>query len=266
MEPNIAEPLNIVIVDDEEDACHNLRYMLNTCAAGRVHISGIAHNTLQAQQLINSHAPDAVFLDIEMPHENAFHFLERIAPLHFDIVFVTAYDEFAIQAFKLNAVNYLLKPVSPAEIKHTLERLTDRKQLRRLHYPPDYRELGHHINDRRQPDKIVLKENTDVEVVAFTDILFLEAMGSYSKIYFLRAGVVKTKTLSNNIAGYEAMLPQQLFYRIHKSYLVNCSYLSRILKEEQAYVELKKEFTLPVSRRRYTDMLGFLRDNNFHAV
>jgi two-component system LytT family response regulator len=266
MEPNLTSQLRIVIVDDEEDACNNLQYMLNTCAADRLHIAGIAHDTQQAQQLIEQHTPDAVFLDIEMPRENAFRFLQRIAPLQFDVVFVTAYDDFAIQAFQLNAVNYLLKPVSPAEIRNTLERLMERKQLRRLHYDPNYRELGDHIGDRRLPDKIVLKENTDVEIVAFTDILFLEAMGSYSKIYFLRAGLVKTKTLSNNIAGYEAIFPQHLFYRIHKSYLVNCSHLSRILKEEQVYVVIKKEFTLPVSRRRYTDMLSFLKEHNFYAA
>src|SRR5579872_4566369 len=91
--------INVLIVDDEKEACVNLENILKDYVDEGINIVGLAHNAKEAERQINEFAPDAVFLDIEMPNENAFHFLERISPVNFEVIFVTAYDEYAIRAF-----------------------------------------------------------------------------------------------------------------------------------------------------------------------
>jgi two-component system LytT family response regulator len=106
--PENRNSINIIIVDDENKACTILKDIITEYADPIIRVVGIAHSTYEAEALIYKLSPDAVFLDIEMPNENAFHFLERIAPFAFEVIFVTAYDEFAVKAFRLNAVDYIL--------------------------------------------------------------------------------------------------------------------------------------------------------------
>src|ERR1700689_5825299 len=118
--------LNVLIVDDEMEACDNLKNILMEYVDKEINIAGIANNTREAEAQINNFLPDAVFLDIEMPNENAFHFLSRISPFGFEVIFVTAYDEYAIKAFKLNAVDYILKPISIAELTAAVQKLKEK--------------------------------------------------------------------------------------------------------------------------------------------
>src|SRR5579872_2150289 len=117
------KPLKVLIVDDERKACINLRNLLLTYVDKDINIAGIASDTHDAYTQIIKHTPDAVFLDIEMPNENAFHFLERIGPVDFEVVFVTAFDEYAVRAFKLNALDYILKPISVSELRNAHAKL-----------------------------------------------------------------------------------------------------------------------------------------------
>src|ERR1043165_6987188 len=100
--------LKVLIVDDETEACRNLQNILSKYIDCNIQVAGVAHNTVEAERLVRLHNPDAVFLDIEMPEENAFDFLQRIYPYSFEVIFITAYDEYAIKAFKLHAMDYLL--------------------------------------------------------------------------------------------------------------------------------------------------------------
>jgi len=97
--------LNVIIVDDEMDACKNLQKILVEYVDSGINILSIANSTAEAEKQILEHKPDVVFLDIEMPNENAFEFLDRIVEINFEVIFVTAYDEYAIKAFKLNAID-----------------------------------------------------------------------------------------------------------------------------------------------------------------
>ena len=99
------KPLKVLIVDDERKACTNLKNLLLEYVDPALNIAGMANDTREAQIQISKHEPDAVFLDIEMPNENAFQFLERVSPVDFVVIFVTAYDEYAIKAFELNGVD-----------------------------------------------------------------------------------------------------------------------------------------------------------------
>ncbi len=256
------KPISVLIVDDEEEACTNLKNILNEYIDEQVHVAGTAHNTIEAEKLIDKFSPDAVFLDIEMPKENAFAFLERISPVNFEVVFVTAYDEYAIRAFKTNAVDYILKPISIPELKEAMKKLKEKIMIRNVFRGVDYKDLSHQVAGRMKGQKIILKDNNVVEVVDFKDILFVEAQGSYFKVVFFKDNVVKEIVMCGTLTEYEELLSPELFFRVHKSYIINCLHVKNIIKDEHSRVVINDDFTLPVSRRRYASLIEYLKNNH----
>ena len=252
-------------MDDELKACSILKNLLIKYVDPDINIAGIANNTKDAEELVHKLRPDAVFLDVEMPGENAFNFLKRISPISFEVVFVTAYDDYAIKALRLNAVDYILKPISINELRNAIERLKDRLKLKKngRELKSSYSELSCDIDTKAKQHKIILKDKNNTEVVYFKDIFYIEAQGSYSRVFFRKFGSVKEITMSWLVTDYEELLPADQFFRIHRSYLINCSHINRILNEEVNYVLLNNEFKLPVSRRSYTPLIDFLKINDF---
>ena len=257
---------SVLIVDDEKEACTNLKNMLLEYVDSGINIVGIAHNTSEAEKQIIKLAPDAVFLDIEMPNENAFHFLDRISPFNFEVIFVTAYDEYAVRAFKLNAIDYILKPISIIELKNAYQKLKDRIKYKNIiaNNITSYNDLSNQAINKVKNQKITLKEGNSIEVIDFKDIYFVEAQGSYSRILFLKNNTTKEIIMSSALSEYEELLPAELFYRIHKSYLINCAHVKKILKDDISQVVIKDNITLPISRRRFPLLLDFLKRNDFY--
>lgn len=255
--------INVLIVDDEKRACANLKNKLAGFADIRV--LDMALNTAEAEILIRSLKPDAVFLDIQMPRENAFQFLDRIGTVDFEIIFVTAYDDYAVRAFKLNALDYILKPIDAGELSVAVHKLRERIGMNNLirTYETSFTELSDSMLNNTRQTKVVLRSTNHSEIVAFKDIYFIEAQGSYSRILFLQNEVVREMTMSVSLSDYEEMLPSDLFYRIHKSYLINCSHVNRILTGETNYVVVKHEYTLPVSRRRFFPLKKILKNYGY---
>jgi two-component system, LytTR family, response regulator len=253
--------LKAIIVDDEPTACDNLKNVLSQYAADTIELCGIVHSTEAALQQIQHYKPDVLFLDIEMPVENAFHFLARIYPFDFEVIFVTAYDEYAVKAFKLNAIDYILKPISVAEIIQAVNRLLEKNTYKKLlqERSAEYKELVAQMTGNNVPQRIFLREQNNVMAVAFTDICFIEAKGSYSKIYFLENGREQQIVMCHSISEYEELLPKDIFFRVHKSYLINCRYLQKVTKDHYVCVEINDTYNIPVSRRRYPFMLEFIK-------
>lgn len=264
--PHTKKPITVLIVDDEEEACANLENILSEYVDEPVYVTGVAHSTFDAEKLIEKFSPDAVLLDIEMPKENAFAFLERISPVNFEVVFVTAYDEYAIRAFKMNAVDYLLKPISIPELKDTMKKLREKIKFRNIvggkKDGSNYDDLSRQVSSRVKGHKIALKDNNVVEVVDFRDIFYIEAQGSYFKVVFLKGNAVKEIVMSGSLTDYEELLPPEFFFRIHKSYIINCLHIKKIIRDEHSMAVIKGNFTLPVSRRRYTLLIEYLKNNH----
>jgi len=260
--------LNILIVDDERKACTNLKNLLLEYVDADVHIAGLAHNTREAEKQIKDLRPDAVFLDIEMPEENAFHFLERISPFDFEVIFVTSYDEYAIRAFKLNAIDYILKPISINELKNAVKKLREKLKYKNSFPQIDstYTRVSDQVSNKSVPNKIILRNVNSSEIVDFDKIHFIEAQGSYSRIVYAKNDAVKEVVMSNPLSDYEELLPANMFYRIHRSYLVNCLFISKIHKDGTCKIILKDNSVLPVSRRRYAILLEFLQYNRYVNV
>ncbi|MES2704948.1 MAG: LytTR family DNA-binding domain-containing protein [Bacteroidota bacterium] len=259
------QAIKVLIVDDEKKACINLQNLLAEFIDADVNVVGIANSTKEAEAQIALHNPDAVFLDIHMPNENAFHFLDRIAPFNFEVIFVTAYDEYAVRAFKLNAIDYILKPISIKELAAAVQKLKERLKYKTLLSASElsFAEVSGQVANKLKPTRITLRGINKIEVVDFRDIYFLEAQSSYSKILFTRNNKVREMTMSNPLSDYEEILPMNIFYRIHRSYLVNCSHITSVVNDESKIV-IEPDFILPVSRRRFGALIDFLKTNDFY--
>lgn len=263
MEP--IKSIDILIVDDEYEACSNLKNLIFEYVEPGLNIVGLAHNTKEAELMIKELSPAAVFLDIEMPNENAFDFLDRVMPLDFEVIFVTAYDEYAIRAFKLNAVDYILKPISISELRESVRKLKERLLYRHMlnQSSASYREIIRQVKDKKNNQKITFRDGSNIEIVEFKDIILIEANGSYSKVLYRKDNRMKNAIMSTSLVEYEELLPDNTFYRIHKSYIINCVFIRQILKGDTSQVFLTFEITLPISRRRFVPLLEFLKSNDF---
>ncbi len=254
--------IKVLIVDNEKKACNNLKNMLLEFVDSEIDIVGVCYSTLDAEEKINALKPDAVFLDIQMPYENAFHFLDRISPVNFEVIFVTAYDDYAVRAFRLNALDYILKPISISELESAVKKLKEKVRYKKVFATKiiSYSEVSDQVSKKLKIHKIRTDES---EVIEFSDICFIEAQSSYSKICFFNNGTLQEIVMSYPLSDYEELLPEDIFYRIHRSYLINCAQLKEISGESSSQVILRNDITLPVSRRRFSPLLEFLKTNNY---
>lgn len=252
--------LNVLLVDDEENACINLRNLLSNYIEEPLNILGMANSTTEAEHLIAQLKPNIVFLDIDMQTENAFHFLSRIAPVDFEIVFVTAYDEYAVRAFRLNAVDYILKPIDIDELRAAVQKTKIRLQAN-LIKRNEYDALAAMVNNdhRPEPNKIIIRSSNHIEIVDFNDLVFISAVSNYSKITFRKKGEEKDMIVSNTLMEYEDLLPKHIFFRIHRSFLVNKSFITGIINGAHGHEVEVAARKLPISRRRYLQLTEFLK-------
>lgn len=262
---NKSEVINVLIVDDEKNACINLGNLIAKFVTKNIRVAGIATSTAEALFMIDTLQPDAIFLDIDMPEENAFQFLQRIPPYSFDIVFVTAYDQYAVKAFRLNAVDYILKPIDIDELVNAVDRLYERRKSKNAMYvdKEEYSEVLVQLTNRSPVRKIKLKSVNGIELVSFEHIYFIEGEGAYSRVFFHKGDGVCEMLLSNSLSEYEELLPSDMFYRVHKSYLVNCTHINKFVSNESIHIVLKHNFSIPVSRRRVITLKKFLKSHGY---
>ncbi len=199
-----------LIVDDERLARKELRSML--AEHPTIEISGEAENVEQAMAQIRAHKPDVVFLDIQMPGESGFHLLEKIAPT-FKVIFVTAFDAYAIRAFEVNALDYLLKPINPLRLAQAIERLavSDPAAL-----PPRKLEYD---------DRLFVESGEQSRFLRIASIVYIHAADDYSEIH--TADGQKALVLKS-LREWEERLPEKRFTRIHRSIIVNLDYVEKV--------------------------------------
>jgi two-component system, LytTR family, response regulator len=202
--------VRVLIVDDERLARERMRGML----AQQPSVTSIAEaaNVTSAADAIRANCPDVVFLDIEMPGGNGFELLER-ASGDFAIVFVTAFDEYAVRAFEVNALDYLVKPVDPARLSRTLERIASRAPVPRR----DLRPLS-------ADDRLFLPRERSGRFVSLTSVVAITAAGSYSEV---RTSDGRTDLVHRTMEEWEAVLPGAIFRRVHRSAIVNLDLVVR---------------------------------------
>jgi two-component system LytT family response regulator len=249
--------LRAVIVDDEELARQLLREYL--WEAGGVEVVAECADGFDAVKAIGELKPDLVFLDVQMPKLDGFEVLELIDPPP-SVIFVTAYDQYAMRAFEANAVDYLLKPFRLDRFKKALERARERARTRPSPAgltPPD---LAAAARPPGQPaERIVVRDGSKVHIIPIAKLDYVEAQDDYAALHSEQKNYLKQQT----IASLETQLDPQRFVRIHRSYIVNLERIARIepYAKDSRVAVLRDGKQLPVSRSGYARLKALLGES-----
>jgi two-component system LytT family response regulator len=238
--------LNAIIVDDEPNNLDSITLLLEKNCPN-VHVAGVALNAESARKLITKVNPSLVFLDIQMPNENGFQLLQSLPAISFEVIFVTAYDQYGIQAIKLSALDYLLKPVNIDDLKQAVSKAEQRQHTRQQQML--LQNLLQHVHDgkNKQPQKLGLPTAKETKLVNIPDIIRCESSNSYTTFYLSDKEKVM---VSRPIKEYEELLNGYGFIRVHQSHLVNKEYIQSMLKTEGNSLLLKDGSLIPVSKQK----------------
>lgn len=234
------EKITAIIVDDELNARENLRYLLREFCEN-VNVISEASNVDEAVLAIKKHTPQLVFLDIEMPRKNGFQLLNEFSEIDFQIIFVTAYDMYAVKAFEVAALDYLLKPIA-------IERLQEavKKAVNLISKPLETKEKLQVLKDnKKQLRKIAIPYKTDYVILNITDVLCIEADRMYCTLYTVKGAKY---VIAKKLSYYEKLLCNEIdFIRLHRSWIVNLSKIETYSKRTKEVV-LETQFKVPVSK------------------
>lgn len=254
--------LRALIVDDEEFARKNLVMMLEEFCP-EIEVIGEAERKDQAKSIIESSQPDVVFLDIRMPsNAEGFELLEEIEEKNFQVVFVTAFKDYAIRAFNASAVYYLLKPIDIEELQVAVKKLVETRAIYAenpesyLTYFSSLRNLSDNLLRNKPNNRIAVSHTKGLKIIEDDTILHLEASGNCTTIYFKDGSrYLDTRTLKT----YENILDPSKFSRIHKSHIINLNELTEYLNEDGHFAVLKTGLRVPVARNRVTEFVKMLK-------
>lgn len=246
--------INAIIIDDESRGRESLKKLLEKYCGEEVKVLGLGDSVEVAKKLVDMHQPDLVFLDIRMPMGDGFSLLESYNDVPFDVVFTTAYDQYALKAFRFSAIDYLLKPIDIQELKQAVAKIKKKRESSDDENQERFTALKENLRTQNF-DKIALPTTDGFTFVKREDIIRLEANGNYTAFYLKD----KTKYLiTRTLKYYDEMLRDYGFYRIHKSHLVNLIYVTKFIKGRQGYVETINGDRLEVSTRKREELLKAL--------
>ncbi|MEO6730617.1 MAG: LytTR family DNA-binding domain-containing protein [Ferruginibacter sp.] len=246
------EKLKAILIDDEHSSLQNLRQKLDEFCPD-LQVVASAQKPEEAMLLIKHHKPDVIFLDIEMPKMSGFRMLDELGDCDFEIIFTTAYNHYAIDAIRISAFDYLMKPIAIKELQGAVDRLS---KMRFSQTKEKIDILKSSLNEKRsQEDKIAIPTSEGLEFIPIKNILHIESSSNYSKIFFRESKpLVVTKLLKD----FEDMLQSYRFYRIHNSHLINLNYIKKYVKAEGGQVIMQDGTTIDVARRKKEEFLKMI--------
>lgn len=222
-----------------------------------IDLLGNAQNIPDAVTLIKETRPQLLYLDIELNKGNAFELLEQLKGLRlsFHVIFITAFNEYAIKAFRYNAIDYLLKPISITELKEATAKAVDR--IRQSAANDSIFEVLRELKNNTSSQKIGLPVSDGVVFVNTDEIIKCEARGSYTIMYLHNK---KNLTCAKTLKELEELLTGQNFVRVHNSWIINTRYLKKYYRGKNSYIEMEDGSTVTISLRKKGDLLSFLKD------
>jgi two-component system LytT family response regulator len=241
--------LRTLIIDDEAHMRESLAEMLKMDCPG-TRLVAEADGVKTGMEAIQQHQPDLVLLDIRMKDGTGFDLLEKFENIDFKIIFITAYDEYAIKAIKFSALDYILKPVDPEDLRKAVDKAEEINQ-KELKAKLDTLSDNLKTNDQDKK-KIILKTLDNIYLVGVKDIIHIEGEGRYSAI-FLDSG--EKVMVSVNLKFYQEMLEEYGFFRAHKSHLINLDRIYRFEKADGGYVVLNNNVRIPVASRKKDELI-----------
>lgn len=240
----------VLIVEDDAHARENLILLIQ--GVSDLDLVGMATTIGEADQLCKSLKPDLVFCDVMLPPDTSFDWLMKLEKISFELIFITSFEEFAVKAFRLAAVDYLIKPIAQEEFNLALERFRSRREKS----TDQIQSLLKNLSLPREHAKIALPTLNGYLFVQIKDILRCESDNTYTTFYTAD----KRKILvSRTLKDVEQMLEEHRFFRVHNSHLINLDYVAEYFKGEGGQVKLTDGAVIDVSRRRKEEFLNLLR-------
>jgi len=248
--------INAIIIDDEINVLRALEILVQQNCPG-IRLCGSARSAEAGRQLLEQYDVQLIFLDISMPIENGFEFIQSIPGEKYGIIFTTAYEEYALKAIKANAIDYLLKPVDPNELKDAVAKAVTHLNLRkqkneaRTVYKESLGNLADQVRGEfKKIKKITVAEKFGFQIVETKSIRYLEADSNYTILHLTdHEKIISSKTLGE----FEKVLDPEHFFRIHKSTMVNLNYLKGFSSFQGYFAVMDDTTKLTISRRRFND-------------
>jgi two-component system, LytTR family, response regulator len=246
--------ITAILIDDEVNSRNALLKKIKAHCPG-IQVVAECNGAEEGIVAIEKHQPQVVFLDIEMPRMNGFSMLEKIASKNFNIVFTTAYNQYAINAIKFGAFDYLVKPIDVEELMTVAKKLNEQQQYLNNSERLDILLNQISPNNKSSIQKIAIATNTGLEFIAIDTIVYLEAIGNYTQLHFTDG---KKLLASKTLKEFEDLLEHHAFFRIHNASLVNLIFVKKYIKGEGGQVVLHNGILLDVARRRKEELVQLL--------
>ncbi|MBN2637002.1 MAG: response regulator transcription factor [Prolixibacteraceae bacterium] len=247
------EKITAVIIDDELNNCENLKELLHKYCP-EIEITGMAHNAADGVKEISRVKPALVFLDIQMPGGSGFDMLEQLKPIPFEVIFVTAFDQYAIRAIRFCAIDYLLKPVDILELQTAVSRAVNK--IRQQEPNLSMSNLLANRNHENDDLKIALPTAERILFTNLSEIIRCLGDNNYTTVYLKNGdSVLVSKTLKE----YEELLSDKGFLRVHQSHLINVNAIRSFEKQDGGYLKMTDGVSVPVSRQRKNSILAHLK-------
>ncbi len=243
--------MRALIIDDEPKNVRILKRLLDDYCP-QIEVAGEAGDARTAFTTIREMKPDIVFLDIEMPYGNAFDLLDKLLPVDFEIIFITAFDDYTLKAFKYSALDYLLKPVDIDELKAAVKKAAEKIAGKNINL-----QLGNLLsnlkNNQATLQKIALPSADGIIFINVEEIIRCEASGNYTLIF---ADSKEKITASKTIKDYEELLPPSIFCRIHNSHIINLNRIKKYHRGRGGFVVMDDGTSIEVASRRRDEFLA----------
>lgn len=242
--------MRTIIIEDEVDAQSLLQKILDEYCLD-IHVLGAATGITTGISLIQEVQPDFIFLDIQLIDGTAFELLEKIEDINFDIIFTTAFEEYALKAFDYDAVHYILKPYSPKSVMQAVERVKKKRVSTKW-----IQEVKQHLSKQKNRfDRLSLNTADGIELIDIDSIIGIEADRSYSIIKTIDG---KRKTVSKPLSYFAKELEGHNFFRSHDSHLIHLKNLKKYCNEDGGYLLMIDESVVPLARRRKAEILKLI--------
>jgi two-component system LytT family response regulator len=248
----MSKNIRAILIDDELSSLQNLKQKLEEFCKSVIVLATVQYPE-EAISLIRDFNPDVLFLDIEMPKMNGFRMLEELGDYNAEIIFTTAYNHYAIDAMRISAFDYLVKPVAIQELENAVSRLAEKKVMQTNERLNILRQSIKKNNS--QENKIVLPLNNGFEFVLIKNIVRIESSASYSRVFLVDGqSILVTKLLKD----FEDILIPYRFFRVHNSHLINLSYIKKYLRGIGGQVMMENGDLIDVARRKKDEFISLL--------
>jgi len=245
--------IRTIIIEDEPVSREMLTLMLQRYKDD-IEIIDTCSNPTDGIESIAKHEPDLIFLDIQMPKMNGFDMLKKIPSINFEVIFTTAFDQYAINAIRISALDYLLKPVDDEDLAVAIDKCKERLQSKKP--GKQFENLFNNLSNKNPLDKtLALAASDGISFVKMCDILRVEANGRYAKFFLLNK---ETILISKTLGDFEEILSANQFFRIHDSSIINLNHVKKYIRGDGGTVILSDNTELDVARRRKEDFIKLI--------